>query len=993
MLPIAAVVATHNRPELLAGRSLASIALQTRPPDYLVVVDDSDMEVRSVNAGVVASLFIPGTKAFYLENRRTLGASGAWNTALSHLHEIDPSVFIAILDDDDAWAPTYLEECERVVSERHLDMVASGLVFIRSQDSDADLLDPPDALEVGNLLVRNTHIQGSNLFVRLRKLLEAGGFDEALTSTTDRDICIRLADLGTVRYGALNQHLIHHFADNDRPRLSTPGGDAKRDGLKYFYRKYRGRMSGEQEAAFLERSRRLFDCDPAEAVPAPPPRPPVPMENSSDDHLVLVVGSITSPETALVARLLDSLAEKICGREKVTLKVVLLENGGHEDVVRDSLQETVRRASCQGLDVVVKTLERQAVDVAAGVFSVTPEQLSRRKSIALGRTMLQHYLFMEAKSLHGAVVWILDDDVVLEGLGYGPDGSLQPQDVDYVSAIRRLKETGADVVLCEVTGDPPLPSLNCVRTQLVDLYHNLHRLASMSPDSPFPDLCDENKLARLDNADYYYDISTKDTGHLERPFWFETEGRSLTAGEVFKEMAGRLSEVASGVQVFRPLVRGQSGEAGAGLSPSVNRGPGTLVFDLQALREFPNVVPSFNGVDIRRSDMVWSLLNRFAGGREVMQSPLPVRQVRLQASGSEKDFATLEQDIRGHAFYSCMRDLLEQKLERPEKNGQVFRGRGLLEFSDHEVKQATALYREYLHRRSLAFEMSFIRTMGLVSAIGPFCRTDASAGLRPWWLESAEFEEATAKLKGFVDTLALTYTEEQLSAFKRRMGEFDIPSVEGFLRALPGTVDRYRANIPLPVRELQDAAESYVNAKFGTGDITCLGIGEEGVVLTDGRLVYKWFHYWKAGDREQRTEFLQSLVGRLSGYRTLPDLLEVCLDGDHVVAVYPYELGTKYEGGHLDELLTLLRETRHAGIACRNVHPDNLLVTSDGVKFVDYGSDIVLFNDHEFDQMCRRTFLTYRFPLPFGPEAADDQGADGLYHAGTRGVRPVPEGT
>ena len=87
------------------------------------------------------------------------------------------------------------------------------------------------------------------------------------------------------------------------------------------------------------------------------------------------------------------------------------------------------------------------------------------------------------------------------------------------------------------------------------------------------------------------------------------------------------------------------------------------------------------------------------------------------------------------------------------------------------------------------------------------------------------------------------------------------------------------------------------------------------------------------------------------------------MDGDHVVAVYPHEEGTKYEGGHLDALLTLLRETRHAGVACRNVHPDNLLVTSGGVKFVDYGSDIVPINDHEFEQMCRRTFLTYRFPF------------------------------
>lgn len=79
-----------------------------------------------------------------------------------------------------------------------------------------------DELDAGELLVRNPHIQGSNLFVRLAKILDAGGFGEALVRTTDRDACIRLADLGTVRYGKLSDYLVHHYAEDDRPRLSSP---------------------------------------------------------------------------------------------------------------------------------------------------------------------------------------------------------------------------------------------------------------------------------------------------------------------------------------------------------------------------------------------------------------------------------------------------------------------------------------------------------------------------------------------------------------------------------------------------------------------------------------------------------------------------------------------------------------------------------------------------------------------------------------------------
>ena len=111
MLSIAAVIATHNRPEFLAERALASISGQARLPDHLIVVDDSAPNTRRANTDMVAALEIPGTKVFYVENRRTPGASGAWNTALSYLQSVDPSVYVAILDDDDSWMPTYLRTC------------------------------------------------------------------------------------------------------------------------------------------------------------------------------------------------------------------------------------------------------------------------------------------------------------------------------------------------------------------------------------------------------------------------------------------------------------------------------------------------------------------------------------------------------------------------------------------------------------------------------------------------------------------------------------------------------------------------------------------------------------------------------------------------------------------------------------------------------------------------------------------------------------------
>ena len=354
-LSIAAVIATSNRPQLLANRALPSVALQARPPDYLVVVDDSDRKFRRTNREIVTDFRADDTKAIYLENYRTPGAAGAWNTALSELQNVIPSAFVAILDDDDSWDPSYLRMCEEMALYGDLDMVVAGIVRHEFIGDDGRLLWIPHHLDVNDLLVRNPHIQGSNLFLRLRKLLEAGGFDEALPSTTDRDLCIRLADLGTVRYGTVAKHLVHHYAEAQRVRLSTPGESAKCEGLRRFFRKYRGRMSPEQRIAFLERSRNRFGCDVEEGDPTPARIDPSAPAPNVQGHLNLVVGAITSPEVSNVASLMDMLLRKINCRSDTTLKVVLLENGGIDNASRDNLRATVDRVTRLGLDVVVKT--------------------------------------------------------------------------------------------------------------------------------------------------------------------------------------------------------------------------------------------------------------------------------------------------------------------------------------------------------------------------------------------------------------------------------------------------------------------------------------------------------------------------------------------------------------------------------------------------------------------------------------------------------------
>lgn len=264
---VAVIIATKNRPTLLGNRALSSVLKQSQLPNYLIVVDDSsDRTARQQNKMIVDSISSNNFKIEYLMNKRTYGASGAWNTAIEYLstkvtNPVD-SQFIAFLDDDDEWHFDYLESCLSVVSTYNCNMVATG--FNRYENGTRVPIEcsSPESLNDDLFLCGNPGIQGSNLFLSLEVVLMAGCFDERLPSCTDRDLCIRLSELDLVKYQSINKPLLNHYADNDRQRLSTPNSQSKRKGLNVFWLKYYGRMSSEQRQAFLERSKRLFGWQP-----------------------------------------------------------------------------------------------------------------------------------------------------------------------------------------------------------------------------------------------------------------------------------------------------------------------------------------------------------------------------------------------------------------------------------------------------------------------------------------------------------------------------------------------------------------------------------------------------------------------------------------------------------------------------------------------------------------------------------------------------------
>ena len=453
---IAVVITTCDRLPLLAERSLPSVLAQTHKPDIIVVVDGSAAEGRAGNGEYVKSLNLPGCEISYLVNDRSESASGSWNTAIDFLvGEVDDpqQLFVAILDDDDSWAPTYLERCFNAVCARNLDMVAADLYRIEALDGQPEHIEAPEQLCVDDFLTGNPGIQGSNLFVRLSVLLEAGGFDEEIKSTTDRDLCIRIAELGSIKYRRLAVPLVNHFAEPERARLSRRGSKVKNDGLTAFWHKYVGRMTEEQRRMFREHATRRFDWEPphdAAAISLSAGRSAGNSINKSADNAAdkstraLVLGLVI--DDAFPHEFLEAVQRLLRDETVVGLHIVLLERRGLDArtgakdraiaALRDTGAISDAGATSSVMDQVAASLrdagagcyrfsfERQCQDLEKGLFDDDFPKRERFSS-RLCRDLLLDYCKRIAVKLAGADIRI----------AHNPKTGTQPPAGDHVDGI------------------------------------------------------------------------------------------------------------------------------------------------------------------------------------------------------------------------------------------------------------------------------------------------------------------------------------------------------------------------------------------------------------------------------------------------------------------------------------------------------------------------------------------------------------------------------
>jgi GT2 family glycosyltransferase/SAM-dependent methyltransferase len=945
-----ALVATRDRPEHLP-RALASIAEQTQSPDAVVVVEDGP-QISPGSTRIAAQCQLPASvDLILLKNRRTPGAAGAWNSGIDEATRrfaSAHSIYVAILDDDDWWDREHIANCLTHAIAREVDVVAAGIVRYDDHHPDGCAQDPPLSLTADDALVRNPHIQGSNLFVRLSTLLEAGMFDEALRSTTDRDLIVRLAALGAT-YAPVPRATVHHDARSGRPRLSTVGSAAKSEGLARFWSKHHLLMNDEQREAFRRRASAIFEIDLDSVVPRLPvasagePGRAAPDVQPGGAPLILVVGIACDGDQAGVARVAPLLEDLLAlqGDERVAaLNVVVIENGEGGERLRAKVDEMIRR----GLRCYLADVPRQRSDAATGLFGPGFIRREGRIGISEARAITQRYV--RGLMRPGAVAWILDDDKRLVPL-VADGGRLARQRYDVVGAILRLHSSGADVILGVDTGAAPLPAAATLRTQLVDLGANVAAMCALGPDARWPDRTAENLAYAGAALDFYYDLSRLHTWHLELPFWFSAERPDPSVREAFAQLCERAPRILAGEQVFRPLFVERGAELT--LRPSIRRGGSTLVFDPDALVDVPQVVPSPDGRPTRRSDMVWALLNVHLRGRRLEEATFAVFHDRSGVDERELDVLSLIDDIRGYALYSTLRDLMERW---PRLEG----------VSDEAALFARDRYQKYLVERLAAFVLSFHRARGAARSVRA-CAVDASA----WWQTEPAAQAQAARLAALADRALALLDPRLVERVQSVIADTPPLAIAAYMRALRGRVDE--AAVPIAIEppwigeeRVRIAQAQIERLAQPSGALRLLGAGQEGVVLTDGRDVFKYLDRWRARATNDGRAFLRSLIGAWAGTEALYPLRRLIEHGQDAILVYPYESSAPFTGGHAAGIVRLLRECRERGVVCRNLHPRNLRVAGDRVRLVDYGVDLVALDDEGWRAMMRRAWLSWRWP-------------------------------
>lgn len=883
------VVVTHNRLKLLE-QALYSIAIQSRKPDYVIVVSNSADKYHDTEQELCIK-----HKFKWIKNSRTNNYSGALNTGVQSFIEqnkITECVYFSSLDDDDIWQPNYLKTVEGEVENN--DIILANIV--RDDTEKKNKLNLPSKLDFHSFLSTNPGVGGSNTFVRLKLLLKAGAFDELMSATVDRDIFVRLFLLNP-KYKVINNHLVTLNVEPNRNRVTT-NRLLKLESYQYFFYKYRYLMRSFDKEQFLSRAKSLFNIDKSEIIKNYSQQIEIkhqPVTFNANIDFQFIIGFIAGNKT-----IADRIINTIISKKIKISKLIIIDNLPDSENFTDSKE----RLQYNNISFIIVSKAKWKDNLPQGYYGEYFKKYSQINSIPIGRTILQHHLYMESLFIKKPVFWIIDDDVSFSNTIIN---NQHEETIDVFQIINQHIDK-CDALIGSVSKDPPLPFLSSIRSQLVDLYYS-----SLSPKKEKSDYAD-----LYAQQDYYYDITDASSKHTEAPIFYHSS------------IENDIKFIFSGKAVSRPCLQNKI----IGKEKLVsNRGPNTLVFNREILKYYPVVNMEVNEKFVRRGDLLWVLLNQLISNRKIVEHTFCVDQNRPLAEFEiERELDKSANDIIGYAFNKAIVKTISliKKQEKPNRPKDIYDALN----RDSYLNYFTSIYEHFLSKRKSRFLMNYYRIIGLMSLLIP------------------KYKQLNNYLTQFTDDTLNKYFLKTISLSKEGN------AIQQFLKNLSSAIWTYEASIKNKVETSNVHLARIMNVFDLESKPYLLGSGSEGVVFTDSIFVYKHFFSIKKNE----WLFLKE-ISRFFYKSALLENLNFIEHENEFYIKYPYHEYKKVDKVPISQLVNFLKFCKACRFVFSNIKPINFILTKqDQLKLIDYGRSFEPYTDEKFINMVKRAFLMLNFP-------------------------------
>lgn len=280
-------------------------------------------------------------------------------------------------------------------------------------------------------------------------------------------------------------------------------------------------------------------------------------------------------------------------------------------------------------------------DLAQSTIKYLPLDDDLSLEIASARNFLQEKIFNHCRDNQiEPIVWLLDEDIEIDNRAN-----------EYLSRLSSFKKNAYDVLIGSIEEDSPNAAFSGMRVQLFDLIENLKWLDSLDDSEYLPSREKSNQKLRKEFPNYYYDLTSDvDKGHLYQAFWLLPSHNKESVGDAKKRIYLHLDDILSGKNFFRPIKQEKINK----YEKSLLRGANTFILNLNVLRVKQPAIKVKDNI-IRRSDMLWALINQEFFNRNIIKVDFTVLHKRQKKPKKELSVEKTVNELCGSIIFNSLR--------------------------------------------------------------------------------------------------------------------------------------------------------------------------------------------------------------------------------------------------------------------------------------------------------------------------------------------------